>query len=80
MSADLSTLAAESVLRECSERRRADQAERDALRLAMRLAETKNALELVDRVARIAIAFAPEKLSAALRSELDQVASEEVMR
>lgn len=76
MTADLSTLAAESVLREFSERRRADKAERDALRLALRLAEAKTALEHVDRVARIAIAFAPPELVTELRAELDKCAAE----
>mgnify|MGYP000855899845 FL=1 len=76
MSADLSTLAAESLLREFSERRRAQNFERDALRLSMRLAEAKSVLERVDRVARIGIAFAPPAVSAELRAELDKCAAE----
>lgn len=76
MTSDLSTLAAESLLREFSERRRANKAEQDSLRLAMRLAEAKSVLERVDRVARIGIAFAPPAVSAELRAELDQCAAE----
>lgn len=76
MSETLTKLAADCILRESEQRRRAEKAERDALKLATRLSGLKNALEQVDRIARLGVAFAPPDVEAALRVELERYAEE----
>ena len=76
MSQTLIRMAAESILRESEQRRRAEKAERDALRMATRIHAFKVALEQVDRIARLGVAFAPPEVEAALRVELERYAEE----